>query len=128
MIDPNSNHPRSQRPVITQDLLKHLYDARLIKNEADAKAKSYRQELLELRDHGAAVEDGPLVLRIDTCERQVISRDAIVDILGQQALDALLAAIETKTVHTVIVTDPVEDKQKRHERWLKRRKAKEINS
>lgn len=127
MTDPNSNPPSTQRPVITQRLLKQLYDARIVKNVAEGEANEHRKELLELYDGGAVVEDGALVLRVDTRERQVISQAAIVDILGQDALDALLAAIEAKTVHTVVVTDPVEDRRKRQDRRMERAKTKEVN-
>jgi len=127
MTDPLNSHARTQPSFISQRLLKDLYDARVVMNEANAKAKEHRKELLELHDGGAVVEDGALVLRVDTRERQVISQAAIVDILGQDALVALLAAIETKTVHTVVVTDPVEDRRKRQDRRMERAKTKEVN-
>lgn len=127
MTDPLNNHPRTEPLFISQRLLKDLYDARIVKNEADAKAKEYRKALLELHDGGAVVEDGPLVMRVDTSERQTISHAAIVNILGQNALDALLAAIETKTVYTVVVTDPVEDHRKRQARRMKHHKTAEAN-
>lgn len=103
-------------PTIPQRLLRDLQDARNEKNEAHARAESYRREVLELHDEGACPDSGRLSLRVDSRQRQTISQAAIVEVLGQEALNRLLEAIEPKTVRTVVVVDPTVDARKESER------------
>lgn len=97
-------------PVISQRLLKDLRDARDQKNEAEARAKEHRRVVLELLDGHAQVEDGPLILWVVARKQKSVSYDVIAEILGQDALNKLLAAFKPKPVRTVFVLGPTQEK------------------
>lgn len=103
-------------PSIPQRLLKKLRDARRDKNDANTRAETLRREVLQLHDEGASPDPGLLSLRVDKRQVQTITKDAIVEILGQDALRQLMDAIEPKTVRTVVVENPTEDARKESER------------
>lgn len=91
--------------VITQAQLKALKDAHDKRKAAEADIKKLRLAMLELYGKHADVEPGPLELRIDERDRQSIRRDDVVKVLGQDAMDTLLAAIPAITTYVVRVVD-----------------------
>lgn len=106
MTKPDSHAGVNGPGAISQQMLRELRDARFEKNDANDRAYEIRCEVLDLIDSDAEVEAGPLVLRIKVEERQAITHAAVIDILGQDVLDALLAAIPSKTVRTVFLDGP----------------------
>ena len=95
------NHAPTPRPrlLITQGELARLKELRKLKAEADA----LREKLAEALEAGAAIELGPLTIRIVWQMRQSFTRDNLTTIIGSEAVEDLEGRLPTTPARYVLV-------------------------
>jgi hypothetical protein len=95
----------SPAPIIPQQMLQDLKEARRQKDYADGRAKAIRNEILNLLQDDARVESGPLVVRHEQRPVYHITLDTIRSVLGEQQADRVKEYVSLRRTDYVYIDD-----------------------
>jgi hypothetical protein len=95
----------SHRKAIGQGLLADLLERQRAAREAKRRLAETRRHILDLVGSGAAVEPGPLVLRVTSREQASFRREHLESILGKDEVGRLRGLLPVIVVQYVQVQE-----------------------